>query len=180
MILNKITTEKGEYVVLRSLEKNDIKRAKEFAAYLNSLIKEKDFICFKKPVTTQWEKNALRDWLKNQRKRTMIPIIAEYNGKIIGIADVRKRMGVMDHITVMGISVRKGYRNMGIGSALIEECIKTARQKKAKILRLEVFSTNKRAITFYKKYGFKKVAEIPHQIQRRGKLISEFVMLKYL
>jgi ribosomal protein S18 acetylase RimI-like enzyme len=99
---------------------------------------------------------------------------------MVGIADVKKRMGVMNHVTVMAIGVRKEYRSIGIGSALMEECIKAAKRMKAKILRLEVYSTNKKAIALYKKYGFKKVAEIPHQIQRRGKLIGEVVMLKYL
>jgi ribosomal protein S18 acetylase RimI-like enzyme len=166
--------------VIRTFSKKDIKRAREFAYYLNSIIRERDFIAFNKPVTSQWERNALKDWLKERYAKKHVHIIAEQDRKIIGIADVRRRMGVIDHVTVMGISVRKEYRCIGIGSALMEECIKAARRMKAKILRLEVFSTNKRAIALYKRYGFKKVAAIPHQIQRKGKLISEIVMLKHI
>jgi len=179
-MLRKFIAKDGKEITIRTFSKNDIKRAKEFADYFNSIIRERDFIVLNKPVSVRQEREILKDWLEKQRKKGGIHFIAEHNGKIAGIADVKKRMGVMNHIAAIFISVRKEYRGIGIGSALMEECIKAAKRMKAKILRLEVYSTNKRAITLYKKYGFKKVAEIPHQIQRRGKLVGEVVMLKYL
>ncbi|PIV12707.1 MAG: GNAT family N-acetyltransferase, partial [Candidatus Nealsonbacteria bacterium CG03_land_8_20_14_0_80_36_12] len=48
---------------------------------------------------------------------------------------------------------------------------------KPKIIRLSVFPTNKAAIGLYKKLGFKKVAKISKQIQYKGKLVDEIIML---
>jgi ribosomal protein S18 acetylase RimI-like enzyme len=50
-------------------------------------------------------------------------------------------------------------------------------QPKPKIIRLSVFPTNKPAIGLYKKYGFKKAARIPKQLQDKGKLLDEIIML---
>jgi len=51
---------------------------------------------------------------------------------------------------------------------------------KPKIIRLNVFPTNKPAISLYRKFGFKKVAKIPKQISYLGKLIDEIIMLRRL
>jgi len=48
---------------------------------------------------------------------------------------------------------------------------------KPKIIRLNLFPTNKPAIALYRKYGFKKVATIPKQIEFQGKLLDEIIML---
>jgi ribosomal protein S18 acetylase RimI-like enzyme len=62
----------------------------------------------------------------------------------------------------------------------MEEIIKLAKKELRpglKIIRLSVYSNNKIAIALYKKYGFKEVAKIPKQIQYKGKLIDEIIML---
>ena len=72
---------------------------------------------------------------------------------------------------------------MGLGKYMASEIIKLAKEKlspKPKIIRLEVFTSNDPAIALYKKMGFKIVAKIPKQMQHKGKLVDEFVMLKFL
>jgi len=49
-----------------------------------------------------------------------------------------------------------------------------------KVIQLEVLVNNKPAIALYKKMGFKIVAKIPKQIQCKGKLIGEYIMVKHL
>jgi len=61
-----------------------------------------------------------------------------------------------------------------------KEILKLAKKElkpKPKIIRLSVFSTNKPAISLYKKIGFKIVAKIPKQISYKGKFIDEVIML---
>ncbi len=72
---------------------------------------------------------------------------------------------------------------MGLGKFLTQEVIKLAKKElkpAPKIIKLEVYVNNKPAIGLYKKMGFKIVAKIPKQIQYKGKLIGEYIMLKYL
>jgi len=62
----------------------------------------------------------------------------------------------------------------------IIELAKKEFNPKLKIIQLRVYINNKSAINLYKKMGFKIVAKMPKQIQFKGKLIDEFIMLKYL
>jgi len=82
------------------------------------------------------------------------------------------------HVGEFGISVRKEYRGIGLGKYLMKTTLKLAKKRlKAKIIRLSVFENNRVAQNLYKKFGFKKVAKIPKQIQYKRKLISEIVMV---
>jgi len=47
-----------------------------------------------------------------------------------------------------------------------------------KVFWLDVFANNKPAIALYKRMGFKIVGKIPKQIQYKGKLIAEYIMIK--
>jgi len=179
MILNVFNTEGGNRIVFRTLTEKDIKRAKDYTEYINSIIDEDDYILMNKKPSIKEEK----EWVKKNLKayeRDEFTIVAECDGKIISVAEVRKHLWRMDHIASIGIAIREGYRSMGVGSEMMKLLIDKARLMKCKIIKLTVLSTNKRAIGLYKKFGLKQVARIPKQIQRRGKLIDEIIMLKKL
>ena len=57
----------------------------------------------------------------------------------------------------MNIVTKKDKREKGIGSALLQEIINFAKQKKAKTITLEVNENNKPAIKLYEKFNFKQV-----------------------
>jgi len=85
-----------------------------------------------------------------------------------------------NHVGGLGISIRNGYRGIGLGEYLMKEIIKLTKKElkpKPKIIRLSVLPNNKPAIGLYKKCGFKKVAAVPKQMQYKGKLLDEIVML---
>jgi len=168
----------GREIKIRELSPKDLKRAKDFLNYINSLIEEDAKISFNKKLTLKEEKEWLRNTLKEIRKKKKIVYIAETHGKIVGISDVGMKDKRQSHVGEFGISVRKGYRGIGLGKYLMEATLKLAKKRlKPKIIRLSVFENNKIAQNLYKKFGFKKVAKIPKQIQYKGKLISEIVMI---
>lgn len=118
--------------------------------------------------------------IKGNKKQKRVFLVAEENNKIVGTASIHLSPGRQEHIGNFGITIQKGYRGMGLGSYLMGEIIKLAKKElkpKPKIIRLSVFQTNKRAIRFYQKFGFKRVAEIPKQIKFKGKLVDEIIML---
>ncbi len=82
-------------------------------------------------------------------------LVAEYNNQIIGMITLSgsSRRRIM-HKGELGISVRKQFWGKGIGSSLMEECLKIAKQKGFKKIQLEVMSNNNRAMALYKKFGF--------------------------
>ncbi len=116
-------------------------------------------------------------------KKKTVFLIAEYNNIIIGTVGIDLNIWRQNHVGDLGITIKKDYRRIGLGDYLMNEGIKLAKIKlepKPKIIRLSVFSTNKPAISLYRKFGLEKIAKIPRQIQYNGKLVDEIIMLLYL
>ena len=110
----------------------------------------------------------------------MIVLTAEHKGKIVGSTQVNAGWGRQSHVGDFGISVRKGYRRIGLATYLGKEVIKLAKKElkpAPEIIKLSVYSANKPALKLYTKLGFKKVAKIPNQAKVKGKLVDEIIML---
>ena len=170
-------------ITIRKLENKDLKNAKKFQIFINSLIKEEVKILKNKELTLKEEKEKLKGFLESIDKRNTVFLAAEHDGKIIGTTSIDLGKGRKDHVGGFGITIIQGYRGMGLGKHLMSEIIRLAKKElnpKPKIIRLEVYPNNKSAINLYKKMGFKQVAKLPRQIQWKGKLIDELVMLKYI
>lgn len=96
-----------------------------------------------------WKINTLKEELQND---SSIYIISKIEQEIIGFAGIW--LSVDDaHIT--NIVVKKSYRNMGIGSKLLEELIKLTKKNDKQSLTLEVNTNNIYAQKLYTKYNFK-------------------------
>lgn len=171
----------GKKIKIRKLFKRDLRNVKEFQNFINSLIEEEAKIKVNKKFSLKEEKEWLSKELKEIKKQKRVFLVAEENNKIVGTASIHLGPGRQEHIGNFGITIRKGYRGMGLGSYLMDKIIKLAKKElkpKPKIIRLSVFQTNQPAIKLYRKFGFKKVAKIPKQIKFKEKLIDEIIMLK--
>lgn len=73
--------------------------------------------------------------------------------RIIGLAYLRGDSSPGDFS--MSICVHDSYQGMGIGSDLMEELIKYAQREGARRITLSVIRNNVKAISLYRKYGFK-------------------------
>lgn len=80
----------------------------------------------------------------------------------------------------LGIAIRNGYRDIGIGTKMLETLILHAEKMGLKILTLTVFSTNKRAKYVYEKIGFKETGRIPNELYKNEKYIDHIIMVKEL
>jgi putative acetyltransferase len=77
----------------------------------------------------------------------------------------------------MGVSVRKEWRNQGVGTALIKHGLDWARSVRLiKRIQLEVFTDNERAIHIYKKLGFEVEGQRRRAFLRNGIFIDSFLM----
>ena len=169
-------------ISIRKLSKGDLRNVKKFQDFINSFVEEKAKIAINRKLSLREEREWMKDVLKKLKSRKEIFLFAECDNKIIGTTSVELDRWRKSHIGNFGITIRNGYRRMGLGKYLMGEILKLARKElkpKPKIIRLTVYSNNKPAIKLYKKLGFKKVAKIPKQIQYKGKLLDEIIMLLY-
>lgn len=173
----------GKKIEIRKLSNKDLRNIKKFQDFINSLIGEDIQISRNKKVSLKGEREWLAGMLKKIKKRISVLLVAEDNKLIVGTTEIALGRGRQSHIGLFGITIRNGYRGIGLGKYLMGEIIKLAKNElkpKPKILRLSVFPTNKPALTLYKKYGFKRVARIPKQLEYKGRLADEIVMIRDL
>lgn len=103
--------------------------------------------------------------------------------KVIAISSLDLYKHVKDqHRAHIGISVQKEYWDLGIGTILFKEMIKTARSIPGiEQIELGVVSINERAKHLYEKMGFRKVGTLPHQLKLKdGTYYDEDMMVLFL
>ena len=86
-----------------------------------------------------------------------IMLVAKENGKVVGNASLSRLPRRMKHRGDFSVSVLKEYWNKGIGSQLLLEIIKFAKENSFEVIDLQVRSDNLSAIHLYEKFGFKKI-----------------------
>lgn len=98
-----------------------------------------------------WNANILRQAIKNTNSHY---IVCRNKNEIIGFAGIKI---IFDSAELENIVVKKSHRGKGFSTAILNEMIKIAKQKKCRLFNLEVSSANNIAIKLYEKLGFKKV-----------------------
>ena len=92
-------------------------------------------------------------------------IVAKQHHKIIGFIAGLKTLDAK--VKILMIAVKKKYRRQGIGSALISTFLDAALTQNTHIVELEVRTTNRSALYFYKTHGFIIVETLPRFYQNK-------------
>lgn len=115
--------------------------------------------------------NYSKETILAEKQNNGIHVIAVYNSKVVGHA----RLFVENNIGMISqVAVAKGYRNLKIGSEVINILVKEAEK-----LKIEAVELNSRedAIGFYEKLGFIRNGELKKSLKTRLLLLN---MKKYL
>lgn len=158
----------------------ETKFAKEYLDFINSLIEEDAKILMNKKQTLKDEKDFITKAIKATKSEKKVFIIAKDGKKVVANTSIELGPYKRSHIGKFGIAVRNGYRGIGLGKYIMAEILSLAKKQLPglKIFQLEVYENNKPAIALYKKMGFKVVGHIPKQVQHKGKIIGEYLMIK--
>lgn len=108
-----------------------------------------------------------------------VEMIALVDGRVAGTAgiDAVGTQYKVRHRAEFGISVLKEYWGLGIGRALLDACIKCAKEAGYAQLELTVVAENTRAIALYQKAGFVEYGRNPRGFNSR---ISGFQEVVYM
>lgn len=82
--------------------RSDLKRAKKFQDFINSLTAEDAKILFNEKATIEEEKQFLKNALSVTKKKNEIYLVAEFAEKIIGTASIEKDKWRRNHIGKFG------------------------------------------------------------------------------
>jgi len=176
-VLQELSVRDGRRVVLRTPRWEDLGDLLEL---INSVVDEGAEISRDEKVSKEEE----IDWLSRllallERGKTFF-LVAEVDGGVIASSDINRQTGYQKHVGVVGIVIKRGFRELGIGTAMMRVLIEQAEKMGMKVLTLTAFASNKRAIHVYEKVGFVQTGLIPKKHLKEGKYIDEVIMTKLL
>ncbi len=163
----------GRKVLLRTPKWEDLDG---LLALINSLVEERAEIAVTEKLTREQEAVWLADLLVRLEKDDVFFLVAEVNGEVIGSSDLHPGKGSEKIMGQVGIAVKDGFRNMGIGSRMMQSVVRYAKEMGLRVLELRVFATNARALHFYEKLGFLEVGRVLRKHFHKGNYVDEVVM----
>lgn len=177
--MKEIKLKNGKTAILRSPNKED---AQAMIDYLNIIGGESNFITFGKNEFSM-SVEAEQDYIErvnsmNNSKNVLIIIENEIVG-IASITSVQKER--MKHNGTLGISLRKKYWGIGLGSEIMVYLIDWAKSNKiTKKINLLVREDNIRGVKLYEKFGFEKEGLLKKDICVNGIYYNTIAMGLYI
>jgi len=176
-IVEEFSVKRVGIVVLRTPKWEDLDDLLEL---INSVVDEGADITRDEKISREEEIDWLSRLLTQIERGSTFFLVAEVKGRIIASADINRQGGFQKHVGVVGIVIKKDFRELGIGTVMMRVLIEQSKKMGIKILTLTAYSTNKRAIHVYEKVGFRQTGLIPKKFLKQGKYIDEVIMTKLL
>ncbi len=177
MARKEFTAKNGTQVVLREPVSTD---AKSMMKYINSVIRERrSGIVVDRPVTLKQEEAWLKARLEEIRKRSVVMLVAEVDGRIVGNCHASRRPWKENHRAAIGVALVKSMRGIGIGRALMKETMDLSKKRMRGLesFDLSVLDYNEAAQVLYRSLGFVRVGCIPDAMKEDGEYSDEMLMV---
>lgn len=171
------SAEDGRGVVLRTPRWEDLD---QLLGLINSLVDERAQIVVNRKLSRDEEADWLAGVLARLEKDKVFHLVAEVGGEVVASSDLHFGSGSDSHVGVVGIVVKKGFRDVGVGTGIMEAVVDVARQRGLRVLVLSAFSSNRRAIHVYEKLGFVECGRVPQRHFWDGRYVDEVVMARVL
>ncbi len=169
------TAKDGRTVSVRRASEAD---APQLLKNINDVGAEQDWILTE---SLGWDFAREREWIRGFDDVTSVLYVAEVDGKVVGQVDAHiSSYPKARHVASLGIAIVKGYRDVGVGRALMERILAWMKARGVEKAVLEVFSTNERAIALYKKMGFVIEGARHRHYKVRGQYVDDVLMAKWL
>lgn len=169
-------TKTGQEYLIRYPREGD---QAEMRNYLNKLSAEQTFVRFQgEEISMEDEEKYLRQQLEKIKKKRTVELFIESEGEIIGIAAVDLKDKTESHEGVLGISVSKDFRGIGLGKKLMELTIEEAKKElpDLRIISLGVFGNNDLAYGMYKQFGFTEYGRLPEGSRHKDQYVDHVYM----
>jgi RimJ/RimL family protein N-acetyltransferase len=118
-------------------------------------------------------------WMDNINYRKVLPLVAvdlESNA-IVGDATLHRGKHAAKHIGEIRIFVSRPYRNLGLGSLMLEELLNLALQENLMWLKAEILADHKKVLKAFKAHGFEPKATLDDYFLRKDGVTHDVVLL---
>ena len=172
----KVILKNGKEALLRNGDKAD---GKEVFEVFNQTHAETDYL-LSYPDENSYDPEQEAQFLNEKTNSPdEIEIVAVVDGKIAGMAGIEAlgKKYKLQHRAELGISILKEYWGLGLGKALMNACIRCAKEAGYKQLELNVVAENERAVALYKSFGFVEFGRNPKGFNSRTSGFQELVYM---
>ena len=168
----------GRVVELREVEVTDATLLLEYFERVNleskNLLREPGEYTF----TVHDERKFIRRVLKSNNEYMAVVM---YDEEIIGSIGFRSsHLKRLTHRGSLGMSVRKDFNNLGLGTLMMEYVINKAKEMNKYKIELEVRADNLSAVHLYKKFGFELEGTVKSGFFVDKKYVDLLIMGKFL
>ncbi len=178
-IIDKVELKNGAQLILRKATVDD---ANDIIEYLNTVGGESNNLLFGEgefKLTIDQERAYIENINKDKNSLMLLGVI---DNRIVSVSQIssenRQRIG---HNSELAISVIKEYWGNRVGSFVIEQLIKFAKDNKSiKNISLGVKEDNNNAIKLYKRHGFVEVGIHKNFFNINGDYYDEILMDLYI
>jgi RimJ/RimL family protein N-acetyltransferase len=164
----------GRMAQLAWLEEDDLP---EVVEALNSVIREGKYLFMNNEITDMSEE---QQWFERSMKAGMLYLVARIDGQVAGGASIRPFAEKRAHVAEYGIFIRKGYRNVGLGTALTKAFVQVAKTHGLEILQLSVYATNERAHHVYEKCGYRDCGRFTKDVKFLDETYTDRILMELL
>ena len=147
--------------------------ADSFRDALDSVARERTWLAFTEAPSYEHMRKFVSELIRDND----IQVYAVLNETVVGWCDItRRKREVFAHTGGLGMGIIKPHRGKGLGSRMMEECIKQARANGLEKICLEVYSHNTAGIALYNKFGFEHEGVKLKEVKIDGRYFDNVVM----
>lgn len=167
----------GREATIRSARPGD---ARALARLLDAIAAEAEVTLLMRPGEI-----SAREWRRRiaaaAERETSLFLTAFLEDRMVGnLGMVADAHPASLHVLMLGMSVARDCRGLGLGGALLESALQWAAQGDALKVELSVFAHNAPAISFYERHGFAREGLRRRQLVRAGEYHDEVLMARFL
>ncbi|WP_071131644.1 GNAT family N-acetyltransferase [Enterococcus timonensis] len=163
-------------LTIREAVPND---GEKILAYLKEVSKETDFLVLDQlPAIAEYQE--LLDFIFNADNQTIF--IALEGETMIGMGNINGATeNKRQHIGELGVSVRKEYWQLGLGSIIVEELLAWV-QEESSLMRIELYvsAENTAAIHLYEKFSFETEGRLRQALQKEDDTFADVLVMARL
>jgi acetyltransferase len=107
------------------------------------------------------DRDLVASWADKLDYSTVLPLVAEVDGHLVGDTILRFQGGPERHIALVSIFISREFRRRGLGTAMLQTLIDLARKCGLKQLQTEIPSSHVKPISAFRELGFEHHATLP-------------------
>lgn len=148
--------------------------ARSFLELWRSVVGESRFVRAEvvSRTTRHYRRSFRRSWTEDEAS-----IVAVHGSRVVGqLAVSREESPVNRHVASLGMAVARDWRGRGVGSALMAEVLRWAREVGVEKLALSVYPDNEAARALYRRFGFEEEGRLTGHSKKSIGYRDEIVM----